>query len=117
MPRGWNQERREAQLQRGVGVPPPLPWPDHLQRPDFFHRPTEHRAPALNHHLLAMEQLPPSLNERLPMMVDHRPYDHRSMLGDDDDGDYDDGDDDGDDDGGTSTILPSTFYRNWTPPA
>merc|ERR1719278_53422 len=82
MPRGWNQERRDPQLQRGVGVPPPLPWPDHLQRPDFFHRPTEHRAPAaLNHHLLAMEQLPPSLNERLPMMVDHRPYDHRSMLG------------------------------------
>ena len=50
------------------------------------------------------------------MMVDHRPYDHRSMLGDDDDGDYDDGDDD-DDDGGPSTILPSTFYRNWPPPA
>ena len=83
MPRSWTQESR-------VGLGPPLqrpdpqPWPDHLQRPDFFHRSASdhHRPSALNHHMLAMEQRPtdifgqqrpPTINERQPIM-EHRPY-------------------------------------------
>ena len=87
-PVSWTEESslRVGQPARHQRKADPQPWPDHLQRPDFFHRPTEHRPSAINHHLLGMEQRPvdifgqqrPSpISGRLPM-IEHRPYnDHR----------------------------------------
>ena len=84
----WTEERlgEPSQLQRKGD---PQPWPEHLQRPDFFHRPTEHRPSAINHPLLAMEQRPteifgqqrPSpISGKLPL-IEHRPYnDHRPIT-------------------------------------
>ena len=85
MPPSWTQK---SSLQLGhlphLHSPDPLPWPDHLRRPDFFHRPSadHHRPSALNHHLLAMEQQRPStINRRLPIM-EHQPYNdlHRPIT-------------------------------------